>query len=133
MFLKVLINVLLMLVYMAIGFVLCKARKVDVNHSKSLSSILVYVLSPAMIINSFIQMEYAKETLIDILKFFFITLIIQLLFFGIIFLIVRKKFVDAKYRILNAAAVLGNVGFFGLPLITSLFPDNNIVIAQFML
>lgn len=53
MFLKVLINVLLMLVYMAIGFVLCKARKVDVNHSKSLSSILVYVLSPAMIINSF--------------------------------------------------------------------------------
>ena len=127
MFLKVLINVLLMLVYMAIGFVLCKARKVDVNHSKSLSGILVYVLSPAMIINSFIQMEYAKETLIDILKFFFITLIIQLLFFGIIFLIVRKKFADAKYRILNAAAVLGNVGFFGLPLITSLFPENNIV------
>lgn len=111
MFLKVLINVLLMLVYMAIGFVLCKARKVDVNHSKSLSSILVYVLSPAMIINSFIQMEYANETLVDILKFFFITLIIQLLFFEIIFLIVRKKFVDAKYRILNAAAVLGNVGF----------------------
>ena len=39
----------------------------------------------------------------------------------------KKKFYNPKYRMLSIASSLGNVGFFGTPLIRGLFPDSPIV------
>lgn len=125
--LTVLLNVILMLVYMSFGFGLCKFKKAEATHAKTLSSLLVYILSPIMILNSFIQMEYSHETLLDIGLFFIVSLGIQICFFLILFLILRKKYSDPKYRILTVSSVLGNVGFFGLPIITGLYPESPVV------
>lgn len=125
--LTVLFNVLLMIVYMSFGFVLCKTKKGDVTHAKTLSSLLVYVCGPMMIINSFLQMEYTQETLLDIGIFFIVSLLIQILFFLILYIILKKKYEEPKYRILTVSSVLGNVGFFGLPIITGLYPNDPIV------
>jgi len=127
MYLSVFVNVLIMLVYLSFGFILAKCKKASDSHLKTMSSILVYILSPAMIINSFVELEYDKNSFLDIVIFFFTVLILQVLFFIILYLIFKKKLDDPKYRILSIASVLGNVGFFGLPVIVSLFPDNPIV------
>lgn len=119
--------VLTMLFYMSLGFVLCKTKLGTPAHAKTLSAILLYILGPAMIINSFLSTEYTVETLKDIGVFFLATLIVQILFFALLYLVLHRKYDDAKYRIMTLASVLGNVGYFGLPLVTSIFPDKPIV------
>lgn len=116
-----------MLVYMSFGFVLCKAKKGVASHAKTLSALLVYILTPAMILKSFLATEFSLDSLKEIGIFFAATLVIQLLFFLILFLVLRKRYGEAKFRIFTVASVLGNVGFFGLPLITGIFPDEPIV------
>lgn len=118
----------MMLAYMIIGFVLCKVGKANVDHTKSLSAILLYVLGPAMIINSFLKLDYSTENLISIGKYFVVSLVIQLLFFAILYAVLNKKYDDSKYRIMTVGSVLGNVGYMGMPLIASIFPDNPIAL-----
>ncbi|MCQ2400070.1 MAG: AEC family transporter, partial [Clostridia bacterium] len=36
----------------------------------------------------------------------------------------RKKYDDVKYRVMTIAAVMGNLGFFGMPVIRAVLPDN---------
>lgn len=45
----------------------------------------------------------------------------------ILYFILKAKYEDARYRMLTIAAAFGNVGFFGLPLIKALYPEENIV------
>lgn len=122
-----LINVLIMLFYLAIGYVLTKFDKACDKHARTISSLLLYVCGPAMIISAFDSLTYNTQDLIQMGLFFIATLVLQIVVILIIFLILRKKYDDAKYRILTFGAACGNVGFFGLPLVNGLFPDYPIV------
>lgn len=126
-FFIVFMNVLMMLLYLLCGYFLVKSKKGVSAHAKSISGFLIYVCGPCMVISSFQAMEYTKEFTIAIFKFFGATFVVQSLFLGLLYLILHKKYEDAKYRILSIGAMLGNVGFFGLPLVTSLFPTEPIV------
>lgn len=128
MFIIIFANVATLLAHMLLGFVLCKTKKVDINHSKSLSTIMLYVMSPCMIINSFLKQEYDTESFRKLLTYFVVTLLLQLLFMGVLYILFSRKYDDARYRILSAGGTLGNVGFFGMPLIASIFPDEPIVL-----
>lgn len=123
----VFLNVFIMLLFLCCGFLLVKLHKCEVSHAKSFSGFLLYLCGPAMIISAFQTMEYSAENFGKIGIFFGTTLLIQLIFFGILYAILRRKHADAKYRILTVGALLGNVGFFGLPVVTALFPDQPIV------
>lgn len=121
-------TVAIMLVYMMIGFALCKSKKATVSHAKSLSAILIYVLGPMMIINSFLGLTYSKENMLRIGVYFLVSLLVQVFFFGILYIVLHKKYEDSKYRIMSIGAVLGNVGFLGMPVIASVFPNEPIVL-----
>lgn len=127
MYLTVFNNVAIMLIYMSLGFALCKWGKAMVSHVKSLSGILIYLLGPAMIINSFIRLDYSADSIVQIVKYFFVSLSVQGLFFAVLYIIFHKKYDDSKYRILTVGSVLGNVGFFGMPVVSGLFPNDPIV------
>jgi len=122
-------NVAMMLFYMLIGFVLCRTRMMVVSHAKSMSALLLYVLNPAMLINSFLQLEYSREEFARIGKYFGFSLAIQLMFFAILYLAFSRKYEDSRYRILTVGSVLGNVGYMGLPIVCMVFPDEPIVMA----
>ena len=117
-------NILLTLLYMVPGFAFCKAKKVSAEHLPTLSTILLYICAPCMIVSSFMSLEYSTENLINMGLFFVIVLMLQVIFMLIPFFLFRKKYEDSKYRILTIASVLGNVGFFGFPIIKALMPDN---------
>lgn len=125
---SIIFTVLIMLGYMMIGFVLSKSKKVTVSHAKSLSAILLFVLGPSMIINSFLGLTYSKENLIRIGVFFLISLLVQIIFFGILYMVLHRRYTDSRYRIMSIGGVLGNVGFLGMPVIASVFPNNPIVL-----
>lgn len=117
-----------LLFYMVLGFILVKTKKASINHVKTISGILVYVLGPAMIINSFLQLEFTWEGFAKIGIYFLISLAVQLIFFLLIYIVLRNKFTDSKYRILSVGSVLGNVGYLGMPVIASVFPNEQIVL-----
>ena len=123
-------NVLTMLIYMLCGFLLVKTKKMEADHAKSISAFLVYVCGSCMVIGAFQSMEYSLDLFASAMIFFAATLLIQLLFFVLLYIILNKKLKNpqtARYRILAAGSTMGNVGFFGLPLVTSLFPDQPLV------
>lgn len=120
-------TVAMMLVYMMLGFILRKSGKTKVAHAKSFSGLLIYVLGPAMIINSFLKLEYTNDNLIKIGQYFAVTLFIQIIFFIILYVFLNKKYADSKYRIMTVGSVLGNVGYLGMPVIQSIFPEYPIV------
>lgn len=120
-------NVLISLFFAALGFILQKWKKDSQAHLPTLSAVLVYICSPFLIISSFISLPYSVENLTSMLLFFATSFVLQAAFMLILFLFLHKKYGDAKYRIITIGSVLGNVGFFGLPVVKSLFPDEPIV------
>lgn len=120
-------NVLVMLAYMLCGFLLCKAKKTVSAHAKSFSAFLIYICCPCLVVNSFISMDFSKQNLLQMGLFFVVVTLAQFLFLMILYALLHKKYDDAKYRVLTVGAAIGNVGFFGYPLITSLFPDTPVV------
>ena len=117
-------NVLLTLLYVFPGFLLTKARKAIADHLSTLSAVLVYVCSPCLLLNSFLQLSFSTEVLLYMVLFLVVTLLSQISFMGICVLIFRKRWEDARYRIVTIASALGNVGFFGLPIVKALLPGH---------
>lgn len=116
-------NVILTLVYIIPGFLICKMKKACADHLSTLSAVLVYICAPCMMVNSFLSIEYSSEGMVKMAIFFVATLLLQSTFMLAIFFLFRKKYADSKYRILTIGSVLGNVGFFGLPVVRALLPD----------
>ena len=120
-------NVLLTLIYIIPGYLLCKFRKVKDDHLSSISAILIYVLAPCMIVSSFLKLDYSIENIKKMGLFFATSLLLQCCFMAILYFLFRKKYDNSKYRLITIGSVLGNVGFFGLPIIKALFPEDPIV------
>lgn len=128
-FLIVLKNVTVMMAYLLIGILMIKSKKALTAHAKSVSTLLIYVCGPCMVMNSFLNMTCTRENNINVLSFFAVSLALQAIFFGLIYIFVRKKLEESKYRILAIGSVMGNVGFLGLPLVTAVFPGEPVVAA----
>lgn len=117
-------NVLVTLLYIIPGFLCCKTKIAKAEHLSTLSAILVYVCSPCMVVNSFMQIERSWCMIGQIMLFFVVSLAIQTVLTFILYGIFRKKFHDVKYRMLTVSFGLGNAGFFGIPIIKALLPSH---------
>ena len=123
MFEKTLIQVAITLLFIVPGFLLQKFKKLHEDHLSSLSTVLIYVCSPCLIITSFFSLEFSVEMLAKTGWFCLITFVLQAIFIAIVLLFVKDKS-NACARVVSIGGVLGNVGFFGLPLIKAIFPEN---------
>lgn len=119
-----LINVLTMLAYMVPGFIITKMKKVSAEHLPSLSSVLVYICSPCLIFSSVIGIECTKSNVTSMLLFFGVSALLQIGFIALIYFIFFKKRENGKVRFFTIASTCGNVGFFGLPLLKAILPNN---------
>ncbi len=116
-------NVLLTLLYILPGYLLCRFKKGSAEHLPTLSAVLVYILSPCLPVSAFLNLDFSWGALGDLGLFFLMTFALQSAFMAILYALFHRRYADARYRVLNIAAVLGNVGFFGIPIITALMPD----------
>ncbi|MBO5110072.1 MAG: AEC family transporter [Clostridia bacterium] len=121
-------NVLVTLLYILPGYLICKGKRAVADHLPTLSGLLIYACSPCMLINSLLNMEFSPKGLAHMGLFLLASLLLQTAFMLILFGLFRKK-QDVKYRIFAIASVMGNVGFFGLPIVKVLLPDNPEVMA----
>ncbi|MBR6736825.1 MAG: AEC family transporter [Clostridia bacterium] len=117
-------NVILSLLFIIPGYIALKTKLVNINHSKTLSSILVYICSPGLIIGSFLKLDFSLINLVNMGWFMLITVFTQLVFMAILFFLFKKKHGDNRYKVLSIAAVCSNMGYFGMPIVNALFPNN---------
>lgn len=117
-------NVLITIVYIIPGYLICKAKKADTEHLSTISAVLIYICTPCMLTASFFSVEFTPDHLLSMLYFFIVTFVLQAVFMLGLYLIFRKRYDDAKYRIFTIASVLGNVGYFGLPIVKALVPSS---------
>ena len=116
-------NVLLSLLYLLPGVLICKAKLVRPEHMGSISAILLYICGPGMFLNAVIALDFSWELTWKMALFFIITLVTMVIGVGALFLLFRRHMQEFRYRMMTIASVLGNAGFFGLPIMQSLFPD----------
>lgn len=117
-------NVLVTIACIVPGFVLCKCRRAVADHIPTISAILIYIGTPFLELTSFASLRYEPGHLAQMGLFFVISLAAQLAFCLGFYLIAGKKRTLQPTRVVNVAAVLGNVGYFGLPLIRAILPGN---------
>ncbi len=114
-------NVLLCLMFILPGYVICKMKRATASHLKTMSAVLMYGGTPCLIANSFLEIKYTPEGFFDLVLFFIIVSVIQIIFMLALYFIFRKKHNDGRYRVLTVASGLGNLGYFGLPLVQAVF------------
>ncbi len=116
-------NVLLALLYMLPGFLLCKAGKVKPDHLSTTSVILLYACSPPMFLNAMMAPDPSPDLTAKMGLFILISFVGEVALMLLIWLFCRRRKQNFGLRMLSVASVMGNVGFFGLPVVRALFPD----------
>ena len=118
------LNVAITLAYAIPGFLLIKTKLVKADNISAFAKLLLYVCQPCLSIYSFQKVLYTKQLFIDMVIFFALSVALQIIALFILKLVYLKKSQESKYRIATVAPILGNVGFFGIPLLEALMPEN---------
>ena len=117
-------SVALLLLYAVPGFLLTKSKLVESSAIPAFAKVLLYVCQPCLTFYSFDKADYSNELMLGLVIFFMIALAAQ---FGLLmlfyFIFSKKSAENVRYRIMNMALVLGNCGFFGIPVVERLFPE----------
>ena len=117
-------NVLLTLLYLLPGFLLCRFRKVNPEHLGSFGTILLFVCGPCLFLNSLTALDPSPELTGKMLQCLVLSLLAELIVLLLLYALAGKRRAEFRWRMLAIAGVSGNAGFFGLPIISSLFPDH---------
>lgn len=119
-------SVALLLLYAVPGFLLVKSKLVNSDAIPAFAKVLLYVCQPCLTFYSFDKATYSAELLVNLGIFFLIAFAAQFGLLLIFYLLFRKRSArDVKYRIINMALVLGNCGFFGIPVVEKLFSQRS--------
>lgn len=116
----------LLAILIAIGFLCQKIKFLNEQTNKNLANIIMYFVTPCVIINAFTATEYETEELIRILKNIGIVAAVAFVFHFIMILTVHLLFRfkdENKCKVMRFAAVFSNTGFIALPLAQALI-DN---------
>ncbi len=114
--------VLVLLLLAVPGYILVKKRVLSEESPALFSKLLLYVSQPCLLIYTFKSTPYSVERLANIGIFALLTLLIHVIMLGGAYLVLRRKYDNALYRIMTVATTFGNCGFFGIPIIEALFP-----------
>lgn len=123
MFIDTLIRVATLLAYAIPGFLLIKTKAVSEDRISAFAKLLLYVCSPCLSIYSFSRAEYSPKLHGMIWICFGATLFLLLAFILFFRLVLHRKCKDIRWRVFVVATALGNVGFFGIPLLEYFLPD----------
>lgn len=124
-------QMLVLFAMMVVGYVCYKKGMIEERGTKTLSSIIVNVLNPILMISSVLgdevtySAEIIKQNLIMVVIYFVLLIILGLL----ITKLFRVGRADAgSYRLM---LIFSNLGFMGIPLATNLFGAKSVILLAF--
>lgn len=115
-------QVLILFILIAVGVLANKTKLLSEESAKGLSNVVLYCVTPCILIKSFVDIPFSTENLKDL----FLVLFIAFLMHGGMILL-SKLLVhdsdDARQRMLRFAVIFSNAGYMGLPLQEALLGD----------
>ena len=108
-----------MFLYMFAGYVLFKTEKMTIKGSKDIATLLVWLVIPAVLVDSFC-VERSMARIVELLQSAFVTALTLALSMAIAKLIFKNKPVD------NFGAAFSNAGFIGIPLVQAAMGDDGV-------
>ena len=121
-------QVAVLFILIGLGALTTKLGLLRPEGKQTLSNLLVYLVVPAMIVNSY-RMDFSMEILRNLAAAFVLSTFAILL--GLVFtmlLTARNK--DSRTPIFRFACVFSNAGYMGLPLISALFGSEGLLYAS---
>lgn len=103
---------LVMALIMAAGYILFKKGKITLEGSRVLANLLVFLIIPAKMIDSFC-VEYSAEKLVMLGQSFLLSIVTMGVALGMSYLTLRKNNIELF------ASTFSNAGFIGIPLVTA--------------
>ncbi|MGF0095298.1 AEC family transporter [Peptoniphilus sp. SGI.035] len=115
-------QLLIMFLFMLLGFLLYKNKKIDNDGSKSIANLLIYIVLPCSILTSFINnnMEIPSKLFLGSIALSLLCLMISISISSLLF---KNKAID------NFGVSFSNAGFMGIPIITSVLDEKYLIYA----
>ncbi len=114
-FLNVLTQVLILLILISLGFILTKRNLLTEQGAKGMTNVVLYLVIPCVMINSFSKYHFSKATANTLLLGLLIALLLHVLFTVISLVFLKDKDASTK-RVIQFGAIFSNCGFMSLPL-----------------
>ena len=121
-------QVVVLFLLMATGTVAVKTGVLKPENKQALSNLLVYLVVPAMIINSY-RMEFSAEILRNLLAAFGMS-VLAICIGTVITLVLTARRKDSRAPIFQFATVFSNAAYMGFPLISALFGAEGMLYAS---
>ncbi len=121
MFINVLTQVVILLILMMLGFVLAKVKMLDDTTVKGMTDLVLMIVTPCVIINSFIR-EFDPSLLKNLLLTFLIAFLLQFEYIILCRILIRDKD-KGKEKVLKFSAIFANCGFMSIPLLDAIIGD----------
>jgi predicted permease len=131
-FATVAVNVAILVGLAVPGFVLRKTKVLKENAAGVLALVLMFVAQPASVARAFVKLKYDPQIGLNILILVGMYVLVGLLVLAVAMPIFHKKdpetgVVKENHRMYRFAATFGNVGYLGIPLVETLFPDRPVM------
>ena len=121
MFFDVFTQVIILLLLILTGYTLTKGKVLTESGSKSMTDLVLTIVTPCVIIKSFMR-EYNPKLLKSLLIAFLIAFLSHIGFIVLSRLLLRNKDIS-KQKVLQYGVIFSNCGFMSLPLQESLLGD----------
>ncbi len=118
--------VLSILVPVLLGYVAVKAKILSYEASNTLSNVVLKILNPFLLLTSVIGIEYSKENIRSGLLVLLLALIVHVIAAGAAFLATFRLKDQKARRVCEVGMIFANCGFFGIPLMRSVYGDTGV-------
>ena len=126
-FIPLLKNVIIFVALAVPGFILVKTKQLKAEQSNVLSTLLMYVGLPFMILSNTISIDFTPEIVITLVFVLILSIVLHFVFFFISLLFFKNK-PDNQKGMLRFCAIFANTGFLGIPLISAVFGFDSIIV-----
>ena len=110
------------------GALAVKTGVLKLENKQALSNLLVYVVVPAMVVNSY-RMEFSAEILRNLLAAFGMS-VLAILIGTVITLVLTRNKKGSRMPIFRFACIFSNAAYMGFPLISALFGSEGLLYAS---
>ena len=118
------IQVIILFLLMAVGFAISKAKIINEKSISSFVDILVYIVTPCLIINSFLSVKFTNETIKNLLIAAGCAVVSHIIGIAFSYTLFDKN--QTKKSVYRFGAIFSNAGYMGLPLAQAVFGSEGI-------
>ncbi len=124
MFITVLTQVIILFILILLGVVLNKTKLLTATGAKNTTDIILYIVTPCVIIKSFIR-DYSAELFKNLLIGCLATLLAHILFIIISVLLLKDRNLS-KQKVLQFGTIFSNCGYMAIPLLQAVLGNDGV-------